>query len=391
MALLLTPYDDRMRLGQGYNSFLQELRVDNAVTFDKEIMCPVAASQSTSATQNISYSTKVVEKASHITEPMRISAASCIKQGTVMLPGGGLSLDTATFPSSDLQALVSVKVVNRNNDSMYTVREIDSNEFHEIYGDSFISGFIEGGELHAVISARVLEESNKDTLVSALEKALNNCTEGKESTNSNPDSKNDLESAFSTHKHSISVNWVGGGQIRREDADWDLPSLFKVVSEYPDLVKKIPARTYAILTKYDECPSFISWARTREITIPQYETANARAKEAFNAYMAYKRHLKLVQDALAQPEKYKQNEAAGAVEMGVRALIIARKAIRTEMAAIVEEVDKLDRMPESAREIKASTGLTGPEMWAARLPICFDSPLLALPATTNLAPGQGIQ
>jgi hypothetical protein len=102
-----------------------------------------------------------------------------------------------------------------------------------------------------------------------------------------------------------------------------------------------PTRTHAILTKYDDIATFLSWAQPRQITIRQYDTAHLYARELLDMYMAYKGHTNLVQDALAAPETYRESEAVDAVDISIQGLVTARKMMRTEMLKIVNAIDQL--------------------------------------------------
>jgi hypothetical protein len=155
----------------------------------------------------------------------------------------------------------------------------------------------------------------------------------------------ELESALSTAETTFSINWIGGGQIRREhehnNNEWSLQELFRAADSFPARVSMTPTRTHAILTKYDNIATFLSWAQPRQITIRQYDTAHLYARELLDMYMAYKGHAKLVQDALAAPETYRESEAADAVDISIQGLLTARKMIRTEMLNIVNVIDQL--------------------------------------------------
>ncbi|RSL87198.1 hypothetical protein CEP51_002337 [Fusarium floridanum] len=70
--------------------------------------------------------------------------------------------------------MVSVKVINQTTELLGTAKfeprdghKLDSESFVKIYGDCFISGFVEGGELTGMVSAKVLNVENK----TAVEKA----------------------------------------------------------------------------------------------------------------------------------------------------------------------------------------------------------------------------
>ncbi|PNP41679.1 hypothetical protein THARTR1_11220 [Trichoderma harzianum] len=113
--LQLAPYNDTMRLGQGYNSFLQLPCLDGAVKIDEsDLQAHVArADPSAKVSQVVSYNSQFVERISDVVRSMNISAASSIKSGTIGMPGNSLGLDEAKFADSDLNAVISVKVINR--------------------------------------------------------------------------------------------------------------------------------------------------------------------------------------------------------------------------------------------------------------------------------------
>ncbi|KAJ5885449.1 hypothetical protein N7495_009959 [Penicillium taxi] len=353
VGLLLIPYNDSMRLGQGYDSFLQEARADGAVTFGKERISQTTIDHTAPVSQVVSYSSRFVEKLSDITQSMNISAGNSIKSGTIEVSGSSLSIDEAKFSSSDINAVVSVKVINQTttivdsakfNQNAYKFEKMDSGIFHDYYGDAFISGFVEGGELHGIVSVRALYP-------------LYIRRHG------------GVDSALSASETTISVNWMGGGQIKNEQDEWSLQELFKAAAAFPARVSKTPKRTHAILTKYDNNLSFLAWAQPLQIKIPQYDASYAYARELLDMYMAYKAHMTLIQAALEAPEKYQRSEAVDAVDVSIRALATTRKMIRAEMSTIVEDIDKLDKRPGLAKEIEAESRVTAPELWAIRLPV----------------------
>ena len=70
---------------------------------------------------------------------------------------------------SDLNFYISVKVINQtmNEKDRLTFKPLTNNkslksdEFMKVFGDSFISGFLEGGEFNAIVSMKVLNEEKK--------------------------------------------------------------------------------------------------------------------------------------------------------------------------------------------------------------------------------------
>lgn len=103
--LLLVPYNDSMRLGQGYNSFLQTPCIDRAVQIDSEDVVKVVGGP-----QIVSYSSRLVNRISDVARSMNISPAASIKNGSLEVPGHHVSIDEVKFAESDFNAVVSVRV-----------------------------------------------------------------------------------------------------------------------------------------------------------------------------------------------------------------------------------------------------------------------------------------
>ena len=121
-ALLLAPYNDSMRLGQGYNSFLQTPCIHNAVQFDKKRLITEKSNHGVS--QVVSYTSRFVDKISDVVRSMNISAGSSVKSGYITASGSSLTIDEQKFSSSDLNAVVSIKV--RSNTTLTLLSNIST-------------------------------------------------------------------------------------------------------------------------------------------------------------------------------------------------------------------------------------------------------------------------
>jgi len=72
---------------------------------------------------------------------------------------------------SDLNFYISVKVINQtinhvdslkfNPVANHPIESMEEANFRKMFGDSFISGFIEGGEFNAVVSMKILNKEKK--------------------------------------------------------------------------------------------------------------------------------------------------------------------------------------------------------------------------------------
>jgi hypothetical protein len=98
---------------------------------------------------------------------MDIKGALAIKIDAI---GGGAKaqanyLNTDTFKKSDINYHLQVNVVNQRlvgedvTDFM-PIKNVQSNQFKDVYGNCYISGFLEGGIFNAVISIE-LEDKNE--------------------------------------------------------------------------------------------------------------------------------------------------------------------------------------------------------------------------------------
>lgn len=342
-TLLLAPFNDSMRLGQGYNSFLQTPCVANAVDISNATL--VESKGSSVPSQTVSYSARFVEKMSDVVRAMNISAGSSIRTGSVSISGGGNNIDEIKFAESDLNAVISVKVVNQTRNlrenikfEELRVKDMNSAQFHDIYGDTFISGFIEGGDLHGIISIKTIDASKKTEVKNNLKRQFN----GQHSTWS-PSSTAELNEALRQAEVTVTVNWSGGGTIKPANEDWTIDSLIRASSAFPDNVAQCPQRTWAILTRYDTVPQFVLWSRkcNPQITVRKYEGVQRFTSELLDMYIEYKGNLIILNDAIRHQDDYERSPRPDGVEMALSKLIEARKSLRGEMTKIVRKIEAL--------------------------------------------------
>jgi hypothetical protein len=162
-----------MRLGQGFNSYTQQICINEAVTVDRP---PVTI---TPPSQIVTYSSRYVSKISDVTNSMNISGALNIKYGMVSGGASGSFIDSSKFQQSDINFLVTVKVVNQTQQAdpealvfkpllqqgVASAGAMTSEQFTKKFGDCFISGFQEGGEFYGLISIKVLETTKKTDIL----------------------------------------------------------------------------------------------------------------------------------------------------------------------------------------------------------------------------------
>ena len=76
--------------------------------------------------------------------------------------------------TSDINYFIQVKVTNQkliasDVTKFNAIANAPATRFTDIYGDSFISGFIEGGEFNALLSIKLSDSSNKSHIMAGLE------------------------------------------------------------------------------------------------------------------------------------------------------------------------------------------------------------------------------
>jgi hypothetical protein len=95
MGSILVPYQENgMVLGRGYNSYTQQLGLDQAVIFKGgDEPNDESAADIKLIPQTVSYSSHFVDKLSDVTTALNISASLAIKAGGVSATGAGSFVD----------------------------------------------------------------------------------------------------------------------------------------------------------------------------------------------------------------------------------------------------------------------------------------------------------
>ncbi|KAJ7797131.1 hypothetical protein B0H13DRAFT_1674612 [Mycena leptocephala] len=300
MAYLLAPYNSAMRLGMGFNSFTQQLCIndavktkDNQTATEKNLTRPQykKGEMDSSTSQVVTWSAKFVDRISEVTDSLNISGSLEIKCDAIG-GGGGASahfIDSNKFKESDLNYFIQVKVTNQqlvadDVTEFSPIENVSDADFTRVYGDSFISGFIEGGEFNALVSIKLKDRTKAKEIGGQLKidldlkaASVHGQAEG---------GKKDLESTYEGET-TISVAWTGGGDIKDESVnDWTLATLKAVSMEFPERVMACPMRTNAILTKYTGLKSFHE--KKLKGSPLDYENAGVYSSALLDAYMDFK-------------------------------------------------------------------------------------------------------
>jgi hypothetical protein len=186
-STLLSRRSTATNLSASFNSYTQQICVDNAVKVtDRKTSSSITGIadgtlNNRSSSQIVTYSSRQVQKLSEVSDSMNISGSLAIKNGTIQGSGSGAFVDTNKFRESDMNFLLQVKVVNQTRvlEESYEFQRLDnvpSSKFTDVFGDCFISGFLEGGEFNALISIKVLDKSRMKDIKAAY--ALPPCDVG---------------------------------------------------------------------------------------------------------------------------------------------------------------------------------------------------------------------
>jgi hypothetical protein len=90
----------------GFNSYTQSICCDGAVSFSNK-----QVKKDSGTSQVVSYSSKCVARLSDIVKSMNVSYSTSIKKGAVDIAGSNTAINEDKIKESDINAVVSVKVV----------------------------------------------------------------------------------------------------------------------------------------------------------------------------------------------------------------------------------------------------------------------------------------
>ncbi|EME41203.1 hypothetical protein DOTSEDRAFT_55095 [Dothistroma septosporum NZE10] len=349
--------------------------------------------------QIVTYTSRFVDKLSDITDDINISGSLSIKASKFGGSGRGSFIDSDKFKESDMNFYISVKVVNQTinfKDALVynRLRTVDVNNFNEVFGDGFISGFQEGGEFNALVSMKILNKAKK-TDIQAQAKVAFTAGPADITAEANVNiAKANIEINTET---TIQVSWSGGGHIKPREQQWDVQSLMQAASRFPDLVAQCPQRIYAIITKYESLRTFVA-TKPEGYTKLQYENAQIYTNALMDSYMSYKslytklgaqifdvqsgtktikaRPISPDETAASESKNTSEDKLQTAAAHDVTAfpptlsgLALAKKAIRKQMAAIVNEVDLVEKNPKKATDDDHPEPFQDPVTFGDRLPV----------------------
>ncbi|KAJ5096143.1 hypothetical protein NUU61_005499 [Penicillium alfredii] len=161
----VVPYFDGMQQGQGYNTYLQNLRIAKAVTITAEKPLPPS--------YDITYQSEEVTEYKKLAQSLEITAEAAISGGGQEGKIEGGYLNRSEYESSTIT--YQVEVSSRQQGSVgneYSFNKYTGDNLNELYGDRFIADFIKGGKYLARVSISTTTQSSKQEIKQSAEVAF---------------------------------------------------------------------------------------------------------------------------------------------------------------------------------------------------------------------------
>ncbi|KAL2217911.1 hypothetical protein M432DRAFT_548128 [Thermoascus aurantiacus ATCC 26904] len=412
------PYTSVMRLGQGFNSYTQEICIDDAVIIHSHPVPTLLHSQlagnqreSTSVfhrrghssgepvelaeqlsdscqqclsednapsakpmSQTVTFTARAVDSLADVVDALNISSSATINYGAAKFFGGTSIVKESTISESDINFIVSVKVtneapVNLGHMQFRPIPGLNPDYFPAVYGDCFIAGFLEGGEFSAIISIKVNDKSKISKVRLAAEVQLARPPAGEAVLDK------DKEDIWNGTEISISVNWTGGGEIKNPTSNWDFATVIAAANEFPSRVLKYSQRTSAILMNYNSLRSFheANAKAEKPYVVLDYRLCDLYTTDLLNAFVAYKMLWKKISRMIKEPERYEAKEPSDEIPDPIKcdpySLNLARTECRRGMTIILEETKRLAMRPEIGKVNEDGTLRSPPYRFPGELEI----------------------
>lgn len=158
--------------------------------------------------------------------------------------GGGAEahyVNNSGFTKADVKYDITVKVTNERRiaddvTEFCPLPNVPEGKFTELYGDCFISGFIEGGVFHALVTRTEETKSAKKEMGGSINVNVS-LAGGAVKVSGSGEGGKDESSEDKHYSTQINVNWFGGGDIKPDGVvQWDINNLMRVAMEFPDNV-----------------------------------------------------------------------------------------------------------------------------------------------------------
>ncbi|KAK7963578.1 hypothetical protein PG988_010552 [Apiospora saccharicola] len=242
------PYADGMTEGQGYNSYLQQTCVHDAVT--------VEATDGPDSPMDLIYQSSEIKDYNELLQTLDISAGAGVAGW-----GTDTKIDSKFLDRTEKSLLTYVVKVDAQRQpsakSKYTFNWTSPPNPQGKYGDSFISNFIKGGALFARVSIMTNEKSTSHELQVAAKTAF---TVYGANTEVTTEVKESMEKIQKSSEVKIYLHYVGApAKMQSKDgAENNMMRLKEVADSFYNDAPKHTYKRFALLEKYTNIPNFNS-------------------------------------------------------------------------------------------------------------------------------------
>ncbi|KAE8141503.1 hypothetical protein BDV38DRAFT_278858 [Aspergillus pseudotamarii] len=279
MVAELVPYFDGMQQGQGYDTYLQELRVANAVT--------ITSKTPPSDTYDLTYKSDEIQDYTELAKSLEITAGAAISGWGQSAKVDASYLNWSKFESATTTYQVEVSSQQQASiDNSYSFNKISTTNPHATYGDRFVTG----GKFLARVSISSINKSSTEEVKQAATVALTMYGATGEVTE---EVKNAVSSIQKNSRTTIWIHISGGGNklaaTKRIDAtpeDGDSP-LFEIKKQADNFYQEVKDgkhkyRRFGVLWKYTNVPDF-----NNAFDPFDYTAANKRSWNLFEDFTQY--------------------------------------------------------------------------------------------------------
>ncbi|KAF4968280.1 hypothetical protein FZEAL_10411 [Fusarium zealandicum] len=242
------PYADGMTEGQGYNSYLQETCVHDAVT--------VKATNGPDTPMNLVYESSEIKDYNELLQTLDISAGAGISGWGTESKIDSKFLDKTEIKKSLLTYVVKVDAQRQpSSTSKYDFNWKETSDPRAKYGDRFISDFVKGGALFARVSIITNEKSTSHELQVAAKTAFPVYSANAEITS---EVKQSMEKIQKSSEVKIYLHYVGSPTEMQasEGADNNMLRLKQVADAFYNSAPNHTYKRFALLERYTNIPNF---------------------------------------------------------------------------------------------------------------------------------------
>ncbi|KAK8918035.1 hypothetical protein VCV18_009365 [Metarhizium anisopliae] len=249
------PYADGMTEGQGYNSYLQQTCMHNAVTINS-----TAGSDSP---MDLSYQAREIKDYkyhhhtfSELLQTLDISAGAGIVGWGTDTKIDSKFLDRTEIKKSLLTYVVKVDARRQPSATVtYTFNWTSPSDPRGLYGDHFISDFVKGGALFARVSIITNEKSTTHELQVAAKTAFSVFSANAEVTT---EVKESIQKIQKSSEVKIYLHYVGTPTEMKpsDEAENNMMRLKEVADSFYSNAPKHTYKRFALLEKYTNIPNF---------------------------------------------------------------------------------------------------------------------------------------